>query len=83
MCVCVCVYTNIKTQKINSLANSFEKHCNNSLHKADGYVKCLSLVEIVPKIQHQSKAKTHLIIWKLLSNLQGEQKCVTSTLEGN
>lgn len=47
------------------------------------YVECLSLMEVIPKKQLSSKVKTHLIIRKILRNPQGEQRCITSTLEGN
>lgn len=70
--------------KIYTQANGFQKPSNGKiLHKADGYVKSLSPIEMTPKIQCQSKGKPHLIIWKILRNPQGEQRCTTSTLGGN
>lgn len=81
--VCVCVHK-YRDWKIYAQANSFQKPSNGKiLHKDDGYVKSLSPIEMTPKIQCQSKRKPHLIIWKILRNPQGEQRCTTSTLGGN
>lgn len=41
------------------------------------------LPEVIPKIQHLSKGKPHLVIWKILRNPRGEGRCIPSTLEGH